>query len=203
MSEHGYHTNAMVPKIQFGVGSGNQSDNEMAIMSFYNLVKYTKDEELRNIMRYSFYQLYSLMQPERNPFFNFAYAAVGRDQKYENIWGTFPITPRAGWLHDSIATLKGFSLDRFDWPMDNSHRLDVELLPWQQQGRELYYPPVARRGHLVDGKVLPIENRFVNHWNHDPWELDYDGHGRLMASGAAYLLPYYFGLYHDFIEETE
>lgn len=203
MSKHAYHINAMVPKIQFGVGSGNQSDNEMAIMSFYNLVKYTKNETLKNIMRYSFYQLYAIVQPERNPFFNFAYAALGRGQTYHNIWGTFPISPYKGWLTDSVDTLKGFSLDRFDWPLDNSHRLDMVKLPWQQQGRELYYPPVARRGHGVDGKVFPIENRFVNHWNHDPWELHYDGHGRMMASGAAYLLPYYFGLYHGFIEETE
>jgi len=203
MSKHSYHINAMVPKIQFGVGSGNQSDNEMAIMSFYNLVKYSKNETLKNIMRYSFYQLYAIVQPERNPFFNFAYAAVGRDQTYHNIWGTFPISPYKGWLTDSIDTLKGFSLDRFDWPLDNSDRLDMVKLPWQQQGRELYYPPVARRGHGVDGKVFPIENRFVNHWNHDPWELNHDGHGRMMASGAVYLLPYYFGLYHGFIEETE
>jgi hypothetical protein len=203
ITEHAYDMNAMVPKIQFGVGSGNQSDNEMAIMSFYNLVKYTKNEKLKNIMRYSFYQLYSHVQPERNPFFNFAYAAVGRGQTYENIWGTFPISPYKGWLTDSVDTLKGFSLERFDWPMDNTHRLDVVMLPWQQQGRELYYPPVVRRGHGVDGKVLPIENRFVNHWNHDPWELNHHGQGRMMASGAAYLLPYYFGLYLGFIEETE
>src|SRR5690606_23302918 len=50
IDEHHYDTNAMVPKIQFGMGSGNQSDDEMAFMSFYNLIRYTKNETLRDKM---------------------------------------------------------------------------------------------------------------------------------------------------------
>jgi hypothetical protein len=51
------------------------------------------------------------------------------------------------------------------------------------------------RGYRVDGKVLPVDERFVNHWNHDPWRLDQSGDGRSLADGAAFLLPYYLGLY--------
>jgi hypothetical protein len=201
MEEHGYHLNATVPKIQFGVGSGNQSDNEMAIMSFYNIVKYAESEEVKNLMRYSFYQYYAHVEPERNPLFNFAYAAFGLKATYANIWGEFPIVPRPDWLEDSMGTLKGFPLDRCNWSFQNSHRLDIVHLAWQQQGKDLYIPPYEKRGHLVDGKVLPIENRYVNHWNHDPWELDHNGNGKMLANGTAFLLPYYMGLYHGFIEE--
>jgi hypothetical protein len=55
----------------------------------------------------------------------------------------------------------------------------------------------------VNGKVLPVENRHFNHWNTNPWALDYGGDGRQLASGTVFLLPYYMGLYHKFIQETE
>ncbi|MFA6244158.1 MAG: hypothetical protein WC655_24665, partial [Candidatus Hydrogenedentales bacterium] len=48
--QHSYDTNAMITKVQRGVGSGNQSDDEMAIMCYYNLVKYTKDPKLKEEM---------------------------------------------------------------------------------------------------------------------------------------------------------
>ena len=58
-----------------------------------------------------------------------------------------------------------------------------------------------RRGNRVNGKVLPVENRHFNHWNTDPWELDYGGNGGELAAGTVYLLPYYMGLYHGFIQK--
>ena len=41
--DHGYLTNAMTYKLHRGMGSGNQSDDEMAFMSFYNLVEVRPD----------------------------------------------------------------------------------------------------------------------------------------------------------------
>ncbi len=203
MRDHAYHTNALVAKIQFGPGSGNQSDDEMAVMCYYNLVKYASDDHLRNLMRYGFFQYYAIVEPERNPFFNFAYAAVGRGEQVTSVWGTFPVDPRPTWLEDSMDTLLGFPLDRFSWAHENSHRLDVVPLRWQQAGRDLYEPGRIQRGHLANGKVLPVENRFFHHWNTDPWELDYGGDGRSLASGTVFLLPYYMGLYHGFLLETK
>ncbi|NLS97725.1 MAG: hypothetical protein GXX96_36760 [Planctomycetaceae bacterium] len=202
VKEHSYNTNAMIYKIHRGIGSGNQSDDEMAFMSFYNLVKYTKNESLREQMLLSFFSAWVIEQPEMNPFFNFAYAAFGLDARHASQWGTFPLAPWDGWLEDSVATLKGFPLDRLNWAARNSHRLDVVLLPRQQSG-EIVEPPRTDAGHRVDGKVLPVENRHFNHWNTNPWRLDYPGNGRELASGTVFLLPYYVGLYHGFIQETE
>jgi hypothetical protein len=201
--DHAYLANAMMAKVQFGPGSGNQSDDEMAVMCYYNLLKYTTRKDLVNQFRYGFYQYYAVEEPERNPFFNFAYAAFGLDANYETIWGTFPIHPRPRWLADSMETLMGFSLDNFDWTLKNSHRLDVVPLTWQASGKDLFIPEPTKRGHLVDGRVLPVENRHFFHWNTDPWQLDDFGHGNALASGTIFLLPYYMGLYHGFIEETE
>lgn len=202
IDEHGYDTNAMVAKIQMGVGAGNQSDDEMAVMCYYNLLRYSKDMELREKIQYSFYQYWTYLQPERNPFFHFAYAAHGVGSTFRNPWGTHSLDPWNGWKSDSMQALKGFSLDRVDWATRNNHRLDVVGLSPQQSVDNYdpeFYSGEPRRGHRVDGKVLPVAERHFNHWNTDPWTLNYGGEGRTLASGTVYLLPYYMGVYHGWI----
>jgi len=203
MAEHAFDTNAMVTKIQRGVGSGNQSDDEMAMMCYYNLVKYTKNEELKQDMLYSFYTYYILTQPEMNPFFNFAYAALGQDATHKNPWGVHPIPPWDGWLTDSMDTLLDFPLDRFNWSHKNSHRLDIVRLNRQAAFEPAEPDQPIGRGYRNNGKVLPVSERHFNHWNTDPWRLDYGGNGTQLGSGTVFLLPYYMGLYHGFIETVE
>jgi hypothetical protein len=97
-----------------------------------------------------------------------------------------------------MATLHGFPLDRVNWSHRNSHRIDLSFLP-PQQAVDLADPSASPRGFRVNGKVLPVEERHFNHWNTDPWQLDYGGDGRELASGTVFLLPYYMGLYYGFI----
>ncbi len=200
IDRHGYAANVMNPKTQMGVGSGNQSDDEMAFMCFYNLLRYTKAETWRERWRFAFYAYWALEQPELNPFFNFAFAAVGRGQTFANAYGRISVDPWSGWLDDSMAALRGFSLDRANWAHHNSHRLDLMPLR-RQQVPDLASDELPHRAGRVNGKVLPVEERFFNHWNTDPWRLDYVGDGRELASGTVFLLPYYMGLYHGFIQQ--
>lgn len=198
IEQHGYGANVMNPKTQSGFGSGNQSDDEMAFMCFYNLLRYTKNTTWRSRWLYAFHAYAALELPEMNPFFNFAYAAHGIGATFSNPWGDFPISPWEGWQEDSLSTLRGFPLDRSDWSHQNSHRLDLILLK-PQNSSDLYEPRRRGRGYRVDGRVLPVEERHFGHWNTDPWRLDYGGSGRELASGTVYLLPYYMGLHHGFI----
>lgn len=199
--DHAYDSNAMIYKVHRGPGSGNHSDDEMAFMSFYNLIKYTKNEGLRERMLLSFFNAWVNEQPERNPFFNFAYAALGRGATFADAWGEKSLEPWDGWLDDSVGTLQGFPLDRLNWGHRNSHRLDVVRLRRQQATREITDPPGPPTGHLINGKVLPVENRHFNYWNTNPWRLDYGGNGQTLASGTVFLLPYYMGLHHGFLVE--
>ncbi|MEO2050099.1 MAG: hypothetical protein ABGX16_26375 [Pirellulales bacterium] len=203
MKDHAYDTNAMFYKIHHGIGSGNQSDDERAFMLYYNLMKYAKDEAFRDRIMLSFFSVWANEQPEMNPYFNFAYAAFGVEAQYSDQWGTRSLTPWDGWLEDSLATLKGFPLDRLNWACKNSHRLDVVRLPRQNSMEKIIHSSWPDVGYLVNGKVLPVENRHFSHWNRSPWQLDYDGDGHQLASGTVYLLPYYMGLYHGFIQEVE
>jgi hypothetical protein len=201
IDRHHYAQNIMYAKAQRGPGSGNQSDDEMAFMCYYGLLRCSQDDDLKARARYSFYYYFLNEAPERNPFFNFAYAAHNLRASVANPWGDLPLRPPADWHADALATLRGFSLDRLNWPLRNSHRLDVRFLPLASSEDPDVPDPPRQRGYLVDGKVLPVENRHFNHWNTDPWQLDYGGNGNELAAGTVYLLPYYMGLYHGFIEK--
>lgn len=200
IDRHGYAQNAMVPKIQAGIGSGNQSDDEMAFMCFYNLIRYSRDEELRERMRLSFLNFWSLEEPEMNAFFNFAFAAVNLGQSISTQWGPTDLSPWGDWREASGAMLTGLPLDRRSWSARNSHRLDLQRLP-RQNSIDLVEPDRRARGWRVNQKVLPVENRDFHHWNTDPWTLDYGGNGESLGSGTVFLLPYYLGLYHGFVEK--
>jgi hypothetical protein len=200
IDRHGYAQNAMVPKIQAGIGSGNQSDDEMAFMCFYNLIRYSRDAELRQRMRLSFLNLWSLEEPEMNAFFNFAFAAVNLGESITTQWGATDLSPWGDWLDASRAMLTGLPLDRISWSARNSHRLDLQRLP-RQNSIDVMEPDRRARGWRVNQKVLPVENRDFHHWNTDPWTLDYGGNGESLGSGTVFLLPYYLGLYHGFVEK--
>jgi hypothetical protein len=198
IDKHGYAQNLMFPKAQFGPGSGNQSDDEMAFMCYYTLLRCSKDEKLKNLVRYSFFSYWTNEAPEMNPFFNYAYAAHALDRDITNLWGRYSVAPWAGWDEDALATLRGFPLDRLNWASRNSHRLDVVKLG-RQKSKDLYEAERSARGHRMNGKVLPVENRHFNHWNTDPWHLDYGGAGQELGAGTVFLLPYYMGMFHGFI----
>lgn len=195
LDNHSYLANLRNPKVQSGPGTGNQSDDEMAFMNYYHLLKYERDEAVRSVVAHSLRQYWKVLQPERNPLFDFIHAAAIDGNGYRDAFDDETYSRGDYPLDDAIESLVLYPLDRFDWGLSNSHRLDV-VLPRTQEERR------GTRGHLLDGRVLPIDERFVNHWNHDPWRLDYGGQGRYLADGASFLLPYYFGLYHELIEET-
>ncbi|HIL69061.1 MAG TPA: hypothetical protein EYG38_04335 [Verrucomicrobia bacterium] len=190
MQEHSYHVNVFNAKQHRGPGWGNQSDDEMAFMCFYNLIRLEKDPELKSLWHLAFHRYWIMESPELNPLFNFMYAAVSNGAEWTDAFGKRSLTVSGDWLSESLDTLRRYPLDRIRWGMRNSHRLD--LLPisvFSQPGRGL------RR----NGKVLPIDERFVEQWNHDPWRLDEAADGRQLSDPASFLLPYYMGLYHRFI----
>jgi hypothetical protein len=202
ITKHGYLQNLMFPKVQHGAGSGNQSDDEMAFMCFYNLLRYTKNEQVRSQVRFSFYHYWANEAPEMNPFFNFAYAGQNLQGNANNPWGRFSVAPWESWLDDAVTSLREFPLDRINWPHRNSHRLDLVPLSLER-AHDLTERQTRGRGYRVNGKVLSVENRHFNHWNTDPWQLDYGGNGQELAAGTVFLLPYYMGLYHGYIEKSE
>jgi hypothetical protein len=194
IDEHAYETNVLIPKSNAGPGSGNQSDDEMIFMNYYGLLRYEQAPELRRRYLVAFHNHWLMEEPELNPLFNFIYAAMSTGEKYTYAFGTRDLTPRGSWLEDSAETLRRFPLDRISWSFRNSHRKDIVPLPWSRDTE-------SGRGYRINGKVVPIDESFVQHWNYDPWRLDGASNARSLADGAAFLLPYYMGVYHKFIAE--
>ncbi len=196
IQQHDYAANILIPKSDTGPGSGNQSDDEMIFMNLYNLIRYETDPILRETYALALYKHWNLERPELNPLFDFIYAASCAGQAVQDAFGKRDLSPKDNeWLNDSVDTLERFPLDRANWRLINSHRLDIIRLPaYVELDRN-----VRAAGYRVNGKVLPIDERWVGHWNHDPWELDEGGDGRTLADGEAFLLPYYMGLYHQFL----
>lgn len=197
IQQHAYAANILIPKSDTGPGSGNQSDDEMIFMNYYNLIRYETDPALRQTYALALYQQWQWQQQELNPLFDFIYAASCTGQTAEDAFGKESLSPRnSRWLEESVDSLERFPLDRIDWRLTNSHRIDIIRLPGyvERDG-------TVAAGSTVNGNVLPIDERWVGYWNTDPWELDEGGNGRTLADGEAFLLPYYMGLYHKYIRE--
>jgi hypothetical protein len=194
VSEHGYLNSLVTPKPQSGPSTGNHSDDEMAFMDYYNLLKYEHDPTARRAASQSLYRYWTFLeQPERNPLFNYIFAASFTGAASGR--GVQQGVPDSC-LSDALDQLKRFPLDRFNWAHSNSHRIDIVPIANGRFGRR-----AGPRGHLHSGQTLPVDERYFDHWNHDPWSLNTGGSGTELGDGAVFLLPYYLGLYHGFIIE--
>ncbi len=157
----------------------NHSDSEMAWLAYYPLLLYPEeDENLRYNFQYSAVRSMRIDVPERSPFFNFVFA-VGFPQ----------------WAHvaDGIESLKEWPLDLRTFRVRNSHRDDVVLNPvLNRHGRQKLLEPVG------------FDERCPQKWNHDPYAADEgDDQGYGEEDGAAWLLPYWMGVYHGLIVERD
>jgi hypothetical protein len=196
VEKHGYAVNLIYPKYTLGVGGGNQSDDEMALMNYYHLLKYETDPQVKAIAARSLHAYWQLERPERNPFFNVLAAVSLEGRTYTTPFEVEALTlPTDAWREDTLDTLRRFPVDLVDHGLSNSHRLDVVPLPAHVRGGAARAAGVRR----LDGKVLPIDERMVFHWNVDPYALDYAGTGTRLADGSSFLLAYYMARYHGVI----
>ncbi|MFI6538669.1 hypothetical protein ACIBHY_39885 [Nonomuraea sp. NPDC050547] len=195
IEEYGYAMNTLAPKVSPGVGGGNQSDDEMAFMNYYHLLKYEKDAGLKRTWGRSLYDYWQLEQYELSPFFNFIAGIYLKDATWTDAYGEVKLDPTGPWLEQSVDTLKRFPLNMIDWKQTNSHRLDIVNL--NQHIRPDSDP--KKLGLLRAGTVLPIDERVISHWNHDPYKLDQGGDGYGEHDGTSYLLPFWMGRYHRLI----
>ena len=173
LNDHGYLDNITIPMKKLSRVPGidlttewNHSDDELAFLSYWNLYRYAFTPELREQYRRAIRDHWEIERPEKNPLWNFLYAATGAEQ--------FD-------FQESIWSLKEFPLDTISWTVRNSHRQDVELLP-----------PNFR--HQSTKTVLPPDERPMSKYNGNAFRLD-GGDGREEFSGDIFLLPYWLGRY--------
>ena len=151
---------------------------------------------MRDAAARSLHAYWQLERPERNPLFNLIAAVRLQGATFRTAFGVESLTlPAEAWRDDTLDTLRRFPVDLVDHALTNAHRLD--LRPLDQHVRP--DARVALGVRRTDGKVLPVDERMVFHWNVDPYALDYAGRGDMLADGTSFLLPYYMALYHRVI----
>jgi hypothetical protein len=174
LEEHGYLDNIMIPISRIGYVPGidlttewNHSDDELAFLSYWILYRYAFDDKLREQYREAIKGHWQIERPEKNPLWNFIYAATGAEE--------FD-------LAESIWSLKQFPLDTTSWNIRNSDRKDLQFLE-----------PNFREQTAAD--VLPPDERPISKYNGNAFRLDGGDGGRREFSGDVYLLPYWMGRY--------
>jgi hypothetical protein len=155
-------------------GSINHSDDELAFLSYYPLLRYEKDQALLGVYKQSLERSWQVERPERNPLWNFIYAAGTGAREFDRA--------------ESLRTLREIPMDQIQWTVRNSHRLDVPLDPLSDRFK--------RRQSLL---VLPYDELPMWKWNGNPYNLDGGNGGRTEDDGAYFLLPYWMGRYHQLI----
>ncbi|MFN7996228.1 MAG: hypothetical protein U0Q18_21635 [Bryobacteraceae bacterium] len=154
----------------------NYSDEELAMLSFYNLFRYEHDETMLNrFYRPALDQWWQNIVRENCPLWSFIYS-VGRPDARPD-------------LAAAVETLYRMPVDTIEWDVRNSHRRDVAMAP----GRD-------RQGEREALTLLPPDERPVMKWNSNPFVIDGGAGGSEEDDGAAFLLPYWMGRYHRFLE---
>lgn len=176
VTKHKYHLILRNQKINIP-GRVNHSDDELAFLSYYPLLSYERNEALRTIYAESLERSWQVERAERNPLWNFIYAAGTGAKEFD--------------LDASMRTLHEIPLDLISWTVANSHRLDLLLDPLSDR--------FGRRQSALT--VLPYDELPMMKWNGSPYRIDGGNGGRSEDDGAYFLLPYWMGRYHDLIKD--
>jgi hypothetical protein len=174
IARHRYHLLIRNQKVMVP-GHVNHSDDELAFLSFYPLLRYEKDPALLAVYRESLERSWQIERPERNPLWNVIYGAGTGTTDFDR--------------EESLRTLREIPMDLIQWSVVNSHRLDVPVDPLADRFK--------RRQALI---VLPYDELPMSKWNGNPYNLDGGDGGRSEDDGAYFLLPYWMGRFHGLFE---
>ncbi|MFN0086257.1 MAG: hypothetical protein ACKVX9_12790 [Blastocatellia bacterium] len=175
IDRHRYHQLTRNQKINIP-GSINHSDDELAFLSYYPLMIYETDPTLREVYLQGLDRSWQVERPERNPLWNFIYAAGSGDPEFDR--------------EDSLRTLREIPMDLIAWTVNNSSRLDVPM--------DALADRFKRKQALI---VLPYDELPMSKWNGNPYRVDGGNGGRSEDDGVCFLLPYWMGRHHKLIGE--
>ena len=167
ITRHRYHLLTRNQKIMVP-GHINHSDDELAFLSYYPLLRYERDAALLAIYKDSLERSWQIERPERNPLWNVIYAAGTGAGEFDR--------------QETLRTLREIPMDMVEWSVTNSQRSDVPIDPLSDRFK--------RRQALV---VLPYDELPMSKWNGNPYTLDGGNGGRSEDDGSYFLLPYWMG----------
>jgi len=145
--------------------------DELAFWSFWNLLRYEENPDLRALYRRGYERCYEVVRVEQNAWFNYLYGALtGNDPEAEA----------------SIEHLRGWPLDLRVWSYQNSHRSDLKTPAGY----------VALKGGT---RTFPPRETEPLRWDHWLMQADGGAGGQDVVEPGAWLLAYWMGRYHGFV----
>jgi hypothetical protein len=171
IAAHGYALNVVGQRHDVP-GHVNHSDDELAFLSYYPLLRYEDDPALRALYLRGLERAWQLERAERCPLWNFMYGAL---------------TGRHCDADAATAALAEIPLDLVYYAVDQTGRLDVTERAYADRHRH----PQAER-------PLPWLERPLMKWNGNPYNLR-GGNGVSEEAGTFWLLPYWMGRYYGFV----
>ncbi len=152
----------------------NYSDEELAFLSFYPLLRYEDDPGLRAQLQAALKSYWRACEAEQNPLWNLIYAAGAGARDYD--------------LPAAVETLERIPLDTVYWTVKNSQRLDLPRAAGPDRFRE-----------AQSLRAIPPNERCMMKWNGNPFQMDCSSEGRTEDDGAFFLLPYWLGRFHELL----
>lgn len=167
----GYPAHTLRPGNVFPPESTLHFLDELAFWSFWTLLRYEPDADLRALYRRGYERSYENVRGEQNPWFNFLYGAL---------------TGTACEVPEAVAHLREWPLDLRIWSYQNSHRADLRT-PARY---------VAPKGGT---KAFSPREREPCRW--DAWTMKADGGtgGNDVVEPGPWLLAYWMGRYYGFV----
>lgn len=171
--QHGYALNTLGVKRLPPDGEVNHSDDELAFLAFYPLLRLERDPALVALYRAGLRRTWEAVRTEECPLWNFIYGACTGA----------PCDTAAG-----VRALEQIPLDLIRWPVRNSLREDLRRDPMPDRfGEQQLLRPLA------------WTERPLHKWNGNPFAID-GGDARAEEDPTFWLLPYWLGRYHRLIE---
>lgn len=153
----------------------NYSDEELAFLSFYSLLKYEHNPGLRQQFQSALTGLWRHAEGEHNPLWDYIYKVGTGARNYD--------------AQGALNTLEQIPLDTIYWTVHNSQRLDLPIYPFPNAD-----------GEKQSMKVIPPDERCTSKWNENPFALDCNDGGASEDDGAFFLLPYWLGRYYKLLQ---
>ena len=169
--KQGYLPDILRQKLTFPQFEFTHFDDRLAFYSYYPLVQYEKDAELKALWRRSLERSWEIKRIEGVPWFNFIYGALtGNDCESDR----------------AVAHLREWPLDLRRYSYSNSHRDDLR-------------PPEGYRMYSERPKPLSMRETAPNRWDGDFMRLDEGYNGSMVADPGGWLDAYWMGRYYGMI----
>eukprot|EP01104_Vermistella_antarctica_P006857 TRINITY_DN1754_c0_g3_i1.p1 TRINITY_DN1754_c0_g3~~TRINITY_DN1754_c0_g3_i1.p1 ORF type:complete len:734 (+),score=146.91 TRINITY_DN1754_c0_g3_i1:742-2943(+) len=176
VNKYGYGANMVDCKIT-QVTDVNFSDDELLFFTYFTFL-WSKSPYLGYELDLSLTRTwnYPKIRNEKSALWNVIFGMSGFAGK--------SFTPQK--VEDGRFCLKNWPLEWIDWPVDNTHRLDVQL-----------DMDLSLSGYNMALKPLPYSEGHLLLWNANPYALT-GGGGYTYYAASPFLLPYYMGQYFGF-----